>query len=65
MPQTLSQQLFKQAEQVIPGDVSSPVRSFRAVTGTPPFIAGGQGARVQDGMTANTSTIRALGGRWR
>ena len=48
MPRTLSQQLFKQAQQVIPGGVNSPVRSFRAVTGTPPFIAGGQGARVRD-----------------
>ena len=33
MPRTLSQQLFKQAQQVIPGGVNSPVRSFRAVAG--------------------------------
>ncbi len=48
MQQAKSQQLFEQAQQVIPGGVNSPVRSFRAVEGTPPFIARGQGARVWD-----------------
>ena len=48
MQQTKSQQLFAQAQQYIPGGVNSPVRSFRAVTGTPPFIARGQGCRVWD-----------------
>ena len=48
MNQTKSQQLFAQAQQYIPGGVNSPVRSFRAVTGTPPFIARGQGCRVWD-----------------
>ena len=48
MNQTKSQQLFAQAQQFIPGGVNSPVRSFRAVTGTPPFIARGQGCRVSD-----------------
>ena len=43
-----SQQLFEQAQRVIPGGVNSPVRSFRAVEGTPPFIARGQGSRVWD-----------------
>lgn len=46
--QTQSQQLFAQAQQFIPGGVNSPVRSFRAVSGTPPFIARGQGSRVWD-----------------
>lgn len=46
--QTKSQQLFAQAQQFIPGGVNSPVRSFRAVSGTPPFIARGQGSRVWD-----------------
>ena len=32
----------------MPGGVSSPVRAFRAVGGTPPFIAAGRGARVTD-----------------
>ena len=48
MQQGRSQQLFEQAQRVIPGGVNSPVRSFRAVEGTPPFIARGQGARVWD-----------------
>ena len=48
MEQTRSQQLFDQAQRVIPGGVNSPVRSFRAVEGTPPFIARGSGARVWD-----------------
>ena len=48
MQQSRSQQLFEQAQQVIPGGVNSPVRSFRAVAGTPPFLARGQGSRVWD-----------------
>ena len=48
MNQTRSQQLFEQAQQYIPGGVNSPVRSFRAVAGTPPFIARGQGSHVWD-----------------
>ena len=48
MQQHESQQLFERAQRVIPGGVNSPVRSFRAVEGTPPFIARGQGARVWD-----------------
>ena len=48
MNQSKSQQLFDQAQRYIPGGVNSPVRSFRAVAGTPPFIARGQGSRVWD-----------------
>ena len=48
MEQRRSQQLFEQAQRVIPGGVNSPVRSFRSVEGTPPFIARGAGARVWD-----------------
>ena len=48
MEQRKSQQLFEQAQRVIPGGVNSPVRSFRAVEGTPPFIARGSGSRVWD-----------------
>jgi glutamate-1-semialdehyde 2,1-aminomutase len=48
MNRTISQQLFALAQQYIPGGVNSPVRSFRAVEGTPPFIARGQGSRVWD-----------------
>ena len=43
-----SEQLFAEAQQYIPGGVNSPVRSFRAVGGIPPFIARGQGSRVWD-----------------
>ena len=43
-----SEQLFNEAQQYIPGGVNSPVRSFRAVGGTPPFIARGQGSHVWD-----------------
>ena len=48
MEQGKSKQLFEQAQRVIPGGVNSPVRSFRAVEGTPPFIAKGNGSRVWD-----------------
>jgi glutamate-1-semialdehyde 2,1-aminomutase len=48
MKQAKSRQLFEQAQHYMPGGVNSPVRSFRAVQGTPPFIARGQGSRVWD-----------------
>jgi glutamate-1-semialdehyde 2,1-aminomutase len=48
MQQAKSQELFAKAQQYIPGGVNSPVRSFRAVAGTPPFIARGKGCRVWD-----------------
>ncbi|MFG6456792.1 glutamate-1-semialdehyde 2,1-aminomutase [Roseateles sp. BYS96W] len=41
-------QLFERATRVIPGGVNSPVRAFRAVGGTPRFIARGQGAYIYD-----------------
>jgi len=43
-----SQDLFVRAQRVIPGGVNSPVRAFKAVGGTPLFIARAQGARVWD-----------------
>ena len=43
-----SEALFTEAQKYIPGGVNSPVRSFKSVGGTPPFIARGQGARVWD-----------------
>ena len=48
MRQAQSRQLFEQAQRVIPGGVNSPVRSFRAIGGAPPFLARGSGARVWD-----------------
>ncbi len=41
-------ELFTRAQRVIPGGVNSPVRAFRAVGGTPRFIARGQGAYIWD-----------------
>src|SRR5438128_12081739 len=43
-----SDALFQRAQEVIPGGVNSPVRAFRAVGGTPPFIEQAQGSRVFD-----------------
>ncbi len=43
-----SRQLMERARQVIPGGVNSPVRAFRGVGGTPPFLVRGQGDRVWD-----------------
>ena len=40
--------LFDRAKRVIPGGVNSPVRAFKAVGGTPLFIARAAGARVID-----------------
>jgi glutamate-1-semialdehyde 2,1-aminomutase len=40
--------LFARAGEVIPGGVNSPVRAFRAVGGTPYFVARGEGAHVWD-----------------
>ena len=48
MPKSRSEKLFAEAQQYIPGGVNSPVRSFRTVGGTPPFIASGKGAHVWD-----------------
>lgn len=36
--------LFERAQASIPGGVNSPVRAFRAVGGTPRFIARAEGA---------------------
>src|SRR5512139_4056264 len=41
-------ELFARAQRVIPGGVNSPVRAFRAVGGTPRFIARAQGAYLWD-----------------
>ena len=41
-------ELFQRACQVIPGGVNSPVRAFKAVGGTPRFVARAQGAYFWD-----------------
>jgi glutamate-1-semialdehyde 2,1-aminomutase len=43
-----SEQMFARAKALIPGGVNSPVRAFNAVGGTPLFIAGADGAVMQD-----------------
>src|SRR5580704_9187995 len=48
MHNSRSESLYKAAAAVIPGGVSSPVRAFRAVGGTPPFIARGEGSKLYD-----------------
>jgi glutamate-1-semialdehyde 2,1-aminomutase len=45
---TRSEELFERALRVTPGGVSSPVRAFKAVGGTPRFIDRAAGARVWD-----------------
>ena len=39
---------FERARRVMPGGVSSPVRSFSAVGGTPIFVREGEGCRIED-----------------
>jgi glutamate-1-semialdehyde 2,1-aminomutase len=43
-----SAKLFDRAVGVLPGGVSSPVRAFKAVGGTPRFIARASGSRILD-----------------
>ncbi len=45
---TRSAKLFARAQQVMPGGVSSPVRAFKAVGGTPRFMKRGKGASITD-----------------
>src|SRR3954469_21273618 len=40
--------LYERARALFPGGVNSPVRAFKAVGGTPVFLARGQGAHVWD-----------------
>src|SRR5450755_2361092 len=43
-----SQALQQRAERFFPGGVNSPVRAFRAVGGSPPFVERGEGAWLVD-----------------
>ncbi|MBF0591536.1 MAG: glutamate-1-semialdehyde 2,1-aminomutase [Nitrospirae bacterium] len=45
---TISNELFTRAQQLIPGGVNSPVRAYKAVGGNPLFIARAQGSKVYD-----------------
>jgi glutamate-1-semialdehyde 2,1-aminomutase len=48
MSRERSASLFVAAEALMPGGVSSPVRAFRAVSGTPFFVERGEGAYLVD-----------------
>ena len=48
MKHTESEALFERAKRVIPGGVNSPVRAYRGVGGTPPFIVRGEGSKIYD-----------------
>ena len=48
MNRAKSEGLFARAKRLIPGGVNSPVRAFRGVGGTPPFIVRGEGSHVFD-----------------
>jgi glutamate-1-semialdehyde 2,1-aminomutase len=56
-----SEALYERAIRVIPGGVSSPVRAFRAVGGTPRFVARGAGSRLTD---ADNNTYLDLVNSW-
>jgi len=43
-----SEELFRRSQERIPGGVNSPVRAFRNLGITPPFIASGAGSRIRD-----------------
>ncbi len=43
-----SERLYAESRRVFPGGVSSPVRAFNGVGGTPRFIVSGEGAHVVD-----------------
>jgi len=43
-----SERLFERANRVVPGGVNSPVRAFRAVGGTPRFMASAKGPYLTD-----------------
>ena len=48
MTRYTNEALFVRAQRVMPGGVSSPVRAFRSVGGTPYFVADASGAWVTD-----------------
>ncbi len=48
MTHSKSEELFRRAQEIIPGGVNSPVRAYRSVGGNPPFIARGQGSHLFD-----------------
>src|SRR4030042_1187372 len=47
-PRARSAELYQKALKLMPGGVSSPVRAFRSVSGTPIYFRDAQGARFHD-----------------
>ena len=58
-----SEELFQRAQKRIPGGVNSPVRAFRSLGITPPFIASGSGSRIRD--VDGREYIDYVGSCWR
>ena len=48
MKTDISKKLFKEAKELIPGGVNSPVRAFRNVDGEPFFVRRAKGCRIED-----------------
>lgn len=48
MQRVVSEELFATAKRFFPGGVSSPVRAFKSVKGTPLFIKKGNGSQIWD-----------------
>jgi len=48
LPDSRSEAAFDRARSVIPGGVNSPVRAFRAVGGSPFFVASARGSKIRD-----------------
>ncbi|MHC4506711.1 MAG: glutamate-1-semialdehyde 2,1-aminomutase, partial [Planctomycetota bacterium] len=47
-PRAKSEKAYAEAVRYMPGGVNSPVRAFKAVGGTPPFVDRGEGSRITD-----------------
>ncbi len=43
-----NEQWWQRAQKVLPGGVNSPVRAFKSVGGTPPFMVRGKGSHITD-----------------
>ena len=61
MMRARSKALYAEAQALMPGGVSSPVRAFGAVGGSPIFIERGEGARVVDADGRTSSPAQPNG----
>jgi hypothetical protein len=60
-PHDRARRAFAQAQRLMPGGVSSPVRSFKAVVGEPVVIAYGQGGALETILPFDPATPRTSG----